>query len=97
MLLFTIKLHPICTLQLKKQNLHPDWIMRNQGCLDICGVGNGRNTKRILECYKPKNHRKVVLGQLLRGALSRIPKSLRCNYEPFYIDMSNFFGKQEVI
>lgn len=39
------------------------------------------------ECYKPKNHRKVVLGQLLRGALSRIPKSLHGYYDPFYRDM----------
>ncbi|RYX29885.1 hypothetical protein D7275_08305 [Legionella pneumophila] len=39
-----------------------------------------------------KTTEKVVLGQLLKGALSRIPKSLRCNYESFYMDMSNFFG-----
>jgi len=66
-------------------------------CLNIWGVGYVRNNGKVLGCYKPKNHRKVVLGQLLRGALSRVPKSLRCNYAPFYIDMSNFFGKQEVI
>jgi hypothetical protein len=53
--------------------------------------GKQDTVEEFCERYKPKNHRKVVLGQLLKGALSRVPKSLHCNYESFHMDMSNYF------